>query len=92
MTYTVTLSSKNQVTLPVALLKENNIREKSKLIIYQRDGQFIIETLDNAKERAIKILKEGPVPLIPKKLLKTSYKGGYKEMAIKRYEKFLNQK
>ena len=57
MNYTVKLSSKNQITLPVDLLK--NIQAKSGDILtmsLKNNSQVVIESLSNIKRRAMEHL------------------------------------
>ena len=92
MHYTVKLSSKNQITLPVDLLK--NIQAKSGDILtmsLKNNSQVVIESLSNIKRRAMEHLSiMNPYNLSKKKIDSLNKKDlGYGDMAVARYERYL---
>jgi bifunctional DNA-binding transcriptional regulator/antitoxin component of YhaV-PrlF toxin-antitoxin module len=91
MNYKVKLSSKNQITLPVDLLKNIQVRSGDVLTMSLKNSQVIIESLSSVKNNAIKHLSIiNPYNLSKEKInfLKINPKG-HKDMAIARYEKYL---
>ena len=44
MTYTATLTSKGQITIPAKILKEKNFKKGQKLIFNIEDNKVVIET------------------------------------------------
>lgn len=44
MTYTATLTSKGQITIPAKILKEKNLKKGQKLIFHSENGRIYIET------------------------------------------------
>lgn len=92
MNYKVKLSSKNQITLPVDLLK--NIQAKSGDVLtmsLKNNSQVVVESLSNVKKRAMEHLSiMNPYNISKEKIAKFNKNPkGYKDMAIARYERYL---
>ncbi len=85
MNYKVKLSSKNQITLPVDLLRNIDVNAGDILNISLKNSQVIIESMSNIKNKALHHLsKMNPYNIDIKTVDKS-----YKDLAILRYEKYL---
>lgn len=92
MNYTVKLSSKNQITLPVDLLK--NIQAKSGDVLImslKNNSQVIIDSLSNVKKRTVEHLSHmNPYNLSKEKIDSLNRNDlSYGDMALARYERYL---
>jgi len=85
MNYKVKLSSKNQITLPVDLLRNIEVSKGDILTISFKNSQMIIESMSNIKNKALQHLSDmNPYSIDTKKVDRS-----YKDLAISRYEKYL---
>lgn len=60
MTYLATITSKRQLTLPVALFKKLQFKEGEKVIVQEKDGKMEIESARLLVERLAGSLKVPP--------------------------------
>lgn len=91
MNYTVKLSTKNQITLPVDLLKNIQAKSGDVLTMYLKNSQVVIESMSNVKRRAMEHLSiMNPYNLSKEKIDSLNKKDlGYGDMALARYERYL---
>ena len=88
MNYKVKLSSKNQITLPVGLLRDIEVNTGDILTISLKNSQMIIESMVNIKNKALQHLSHmNPYNIDINNINKKNI--SYKDMAISRYEKYL---
>ncbi len=91
MNYKVKVSSKNQITLPVDLLKNIHVNSGDVLTMSIKNSQIIIESMESIKNKAIENLSiMNPYNLSQEKIdMFNKNPKGYKDMAIARYERYL---
>jgi bifunctional DNA-binding transcriptional regulator/antitoxin component of YhaV-PrlF toxin-antitoxin module len=91
MNYKVKLSSKNQITIPVDLLKNIQATSGDVLTMSIRNSQVIIESMNSIKNKAIEHLSIINPYDIPQKKINDYMKNpkGYRDMAAARYERYL---
>lgn len=91
MDYKVKVSSKNQITLPVELLRNIHVNSGDILTVSLKNSQVIIESMESIKNKALEHLVIMNPYNLSKKTIDLYGKNpkGYKEMAIARYERYL---
>ncbi len=91
MNYKVKVSSKNQITLPVDLLKNIQAGSGDVLTMSLRNSQVIIESLASIKRKATEHLSViNPYNISQEKIDSLAKKDfGYGDMAMARYERYL---
>jgi bifunctional DNA-binding transcriptional regulator/antitoxin component of YhaV-PrlF toxin-antitoxin module len=92
MHYQVKLSSKNQITLPVDLLKNIKAKSGDVLTMSVTPSGVSVKTMSAVKQTALDHLAIiNPYNISKKVSENLNLKGAYGEMAVRRYERFLNQ-
>jgi bifunctional DNA-binding transcriptional regulator/antitoxin component of YhaV-PrlF toxin-antitoxin module len=92
MHYQVKISSKNQITLPVNLLKNIKAKSGDVLSMSVTPSGVSLNSMTAIKQKARDHLSViNPYNISKEIIKKINLKGVYGEAAVRRYERFLNQ-
>jgi bifunctional DNA-binding transcriptional regulator/antitoxin component of YhaV-PrlF toxin-antitoxin module len=90
MHYQVKLSSKNQITLPVDLLKNIRVSSGDVLNLSVTPAGVSLKSMSSIKQKNLDHLAiKNPYNISKKVSESFNCKGAYGEMAVRRYEKYL---